>query len=288
MTDAQPILLRLTDGYECFARLWLPERPRGGILYLHGIQSHGGWFESSAARLAESGYAVLLPDRRGSGRNQEDRGHAASARRLLQDCVEWMNELQQRTGDARAHVVGVSWGGKLALALWRFAPARIRSLTLVAPGLFPQVDLPLREKVRVGLSILAAPRALFNIPLNDPEMFTANPARQQFIREDPLKLTQVTTSFLMASRRLDRYALSARHDARGCPLRVLLAGQDRIIDNERTRDYVRRLRWLRRAIVEYPQAHHTLEFERDPGTYFRDLIEWVGSQAPGEESGRKA
>ncbi len=271
MSGPQGITLQFSDGYCSYARLWRPDRLRGAVLYLHGIQSHGGWFEMSAGRLAESGAAVLLPDRRGSGLNERDRGHTPQARRLLQDGVECLNELQRQTGFAAAHVVGVSWGGKLALALRRFAPARVEALSLIAPGLFPQVDLPLREKVRVGLSILAAPRARFDIPLNDPELFTANPARQEFIRQDPLKLTQVTTSFLMASRRLDRYALAGRKDPAGCRLRVFLAGRDRIIDNHRTREFVRRLRWLGRTIIEYPEAHHTLEFEPDPGAFLQDL-----------------
>jgi alpha-beta hydrolase superfamily lysophospholipase len=274
MPAAQEITHSFSDGYAAFARLWLPERPRGGVLYLHGIQSHGGWYEASATRLADAGWAVLLPDRRGSGRNQAERGHAPSARRLLQDNLEWLDTLQQSTGSASAHVLGVSWGGKLALALRRFASGRVRSLGLAAPGLFPQVDLPLLQKVRVGLSVLAAPRALFDIPLNDPTLFTANPAGQQLIRDDPLKLTKVTTSFLLASRRLDRFALAARHDPVGCPLRVFLAGHDRIIDNHRTRDCVRRLRWADRLLIEYPEAHHTLEFEPDPEPYFADLQEW--------------
>ena len=275
MPEWEPMSLRLSDGYEAFARLWCPERPEGLVLYLHGIQSHGGWFERSAAELAASGLAVLLPDRRGSGRNAADRGHTPSARRLLLDATEWVAELRRRTGAGRIHVVGVSWGGKLGLALHRFMPGQVASLALVAPGLFPRVDLPAWEKVRVGLTLVAAPRTRFDIPLNEPELFTANPARQQFIREDPLRLMQVTTRFLWASRRLDGYALSRQTLSHAAPVHLFLAEQDDIIHNGRTRDFVRRLRWPVRAITEYPGAHHTLEFEPDPRPYLADLINWL-------------
>lgn len=278
MTAPTLIQIPLSDGYACHARLWLPQSMRRSVLYLHGIQSHGGWYEASASYLYDHGYAVLMPDRRGSGLNQQDRGHTPSARRLLQDIVEYLNELQRRTTADTSHVVGVSWGGKLALAAFRYAPTRIRSLSLVAPGLFPKVDLPLLQKVRVGLSILAAPRALFEIPLNDPELFTANPDRQQFIRDDPLKLTRVSASFLIASRQLDRYGLALRKTSRGCPLGVFLAGQDRIIHNARTSDFVRRLRWRDRSIVTYPDAHHTLEFETNTDAYLFDLLEHLTRQ----------
>jgi alpha-beta hydrolase superfamily lysophospholipase len=141
------------------------------------------------------------------------------------------------------------------------------------------VDLPLREKVRVGLSALAARQALFDIPLGDPALFTGNPARQAFIRADPLSLRQVTASFLMASRRLDRYAQGTVRARQACPLRVFLAGRDRIIDNARTRAFVRRLDWPGRQITEYEEAHHTLEFEPDPEPFFEDLVEWIADDA---------
>ena len=50
------------------------------VLYLHGIQSHPGWFVGLAAALSARGHPVYLVTRRGSGRNRLARGHAASAR----------------------------------------------------------------------------------------------------------------------------------------------------------------------------------------------------------------
>jgi len=310
MIEMESVRIRYADLYEAHARLWLPPAPRGAVLYLHGIQSHGLWFETSARRLAEAGYAVLLPDRRGSGRNEVERGHTPSAWRLLRDAAEGLDELHIRTGLTRFHVVGISWGGKLALALHRYFPARFASLTLIAPGLFPKVDIPLMEKIRVGWSAIANRHAEFDIPLNDPEMFTANSARQAFIRNDKLALRKVTAAFLLASRKLDRYVRKAenrnaeterpsepraraqgcaqRQDDNtagmspdavtsrwGCPLQVFLGGQDRIIDNARTRAFVRGLPWLRREITEYPEAHHTLEFEANPEPFLDDLVKWI-------------
>jgi len=277
MVELDSLCISFRDRYEAYARFWLPASPRGAVLYLHGIQSHGLWFEASARRLAEAGFAVLLPDRRGSGRNEFERGHTPSDRQLLRDAAECLNELHVRTGFSRFHIVGVSWGSKLALALFRYLPARVMSLSLVAPGLFPKVDLPLLQKVRVAWSAVADRRAMFDVPLNDPELFTANPARQEFIRDDALALRKVTASFLLASRRLDRLALAAARDRAGCPLHLFLAGKDRIIDNRRTKAFVRGLPWPRREITEYPNAHHTLEFEGGTERFFDDLVAWLGS-----------
>ncbi len=277
MAAFESIRVRLSDRYEAHARLWLPPTPRGAVLYLHGIQSHGQWFERSASALAEAGFAVLLPDRRGSGRNAQERGHAPSARRLLRDVADCLDELHVRTGLDRFHLFGVSWGGKLALAAFRYFPHRVRSLTLVAPGLFSRVDLPAWQKVRVAWSLLAARRTRFDIPLNDPQLFTADPGRQRFIHDDPLALHRVTASFLWASRRLDRYAQGAARVRSGCPVRVFLAEHDRIIDNPRTRAFIRRLPWPTRDIIEYQGAEHTLEFEPAAEPFIADCVAWLQS-----------
>jgi alpha-beta hydrolase superfamily lysophospholipase len=275
MVQPEFITIRHGDGYEASARWWAPPAaPRGAVLYLHGIQSHGEWFEGTGSRLAEAGLAVLMPDRRGSGRNRRDRGHAPSAARLIGDAVEALDELQRRAGVARACVVGVSWGGKLALNLLRVCPHRVASLAMVAPGLFPIVDLPASEKLRVAWSALADRHRLFPIPINEPEMFTANPVRIAYIRDDPLRLRDVTAGFLIASRRLDRFIAKAGGHP-GVRAHLLLAETDRIIDNAKTLEWFRGLSWPDKALTEYRHAHHTLEFEPDGCSYPDDLAEWV-------------
>ena len=275
MNHFESIRIRLSDSYEVFARLWMPRKPRGAVLYLHGIQSHGGWFETSAQRLSEAGFAVLLPDRRGSGRNNIDRGHLPSTKQLLRDITDFLDELHVRSNFNQVHVIGVSWGGKLALAIMQQMPDRIRSLTLVAPGLFPKVDISLSQKLRVVLSAALARRSRFDIPLNNPELFTDNPIRRKYIQDDPLALHKVTTGFLLTSRKLDCYARNVTENIKGCPLRVFLAGKDKIINNAKTKEFIRRLSWHTREITEYQDAGHTLEFESEPEPYQRNLVEWL-------------
>ena len=60
----------------------------------------------------------------------------------------------------------------------------------------------------------------------------------------------------------------------------MLAGRDRIVDNDRTRAFVARLASADTTTIEYPEAHHTLEFEPDPGQYARDLISWIEGRWP--------
>ena len=62
----------------------------------------------------------------------------------------------------------------------------------------------------------------------------------------------------------------------------MLAGRDRIVDNDRTLAYFGRLASDRRQVIEYPEGHHTLEFDPDPSRYARDLVAWLDETLAGE------
>ena len=266
----------MSDGYVVAGRVWPPRRrrPRRSILYLHGIQSHGGWFEHSASLLAEAGDAVILPDRRGSGLNSAARGDTPSARRWLDDLDELAAWAADRFGPPRTDVVGVSWGGKLAAAWALHRPESVVRLLLIAPGLYPQVDVGLRVRMAIGRSALVCPRRRFAIPLDDPALFTSNPAGRKYIHDDPLKLCEATARFFRHSRKLDRVLLRARHAGLRADATLVLAADDRIIRERPTRKWFERATGGAGRIIVLPGAH-TLEFEAEPRRYYETLRQWV-------------
>jgi alpha-beta hydrolase superfamily lysophospholipase len=276
-----PIFKEIAVSLPCnlasYARIWRPEQPgRGAALYHHGIQSHCGWYEESATALSNAGFHVLQVDRRGSGRNEIDRGHADSAEQLIADARAARDELRRRSGFDEYHVVGVSWGGKLAVAAYVDDPTGVRSLSLVTPGLFPRIGVSKAEMARIGFAMLYETRSLFDIPLNDAGLFTANPHWQEFINNDPLTLRQCTAGFYYASRRMDR-VVGRLPQSPPVPIHLFVAEDERIVDNEKTIAFIRSLNWPATRITTYASARHSLEFENDPSVYYRDLAGFIAS-----------
>ena len=75
-----------SDGYRWQYRHYVPaSTTRARVVCIHGIQSHGGWYEESCTELCHAGFNVSFLDRRGSGLNPEGRGDAPSFRRLVDD-----------------------------------------------------------------------------------------------------------------------------------------------------------------------------------------------------------
>ncbi|MHC4295345.1 MAG: alpha/beta hydrolase, partial [Planctomycetota bacterium] len=184
--------LILGDGYDTsvYVHESHGEVNRLPVVYLHGIQSHPGWFARSAAMLAKRGHTVFQVTRRGSGDNRTLRGHARSAGQLLEDVETALDFATSEVGSSRIHLVGISWGGKLAtcFALDPQYRERLASLTLIAPGIAPRVNIAITTRLAVGLSLLICPKRRFDIPLNDVALFTDNEQMREYLRCDPLRL----------------------------------------------------------------------------------------------------
>jgi len=251
--------------------------PIARVVCIHGIQSHGGWYVHSCRRLAEAGFDVYFLDRRGSGLNDQARGDAPGFRRLLQDVAEFLEEKKRLAPVKKTFLIGISWGGKTAVGVEKYHPGLVDGIALLCPGFCPRVSLSLWEKWGVVWARLTRPTRLFPVPLSDPALFTATEKWLAFLRDDPLSLRQATARFLFSSVAFDLYLRNVG-PRMGLPVLLMLAGRDRIIDDDRTRRFVERFAGPK-EIVEYPDAHHTLEFEPDPDVHVRDLTAWLRRQA---------
>lgn len=272
-----------SDGYPLRYRHWQSaDRPvRGRIVALHGIQSHSGWYTWSSRRLCQAGYEVFFFDRRGSGLNREGRGDVRHHDRWINDVSQFLAEVrfQTRRDIPRLPLMllGLSWGGKLAAVTAARRPGLADALILLYPGIRTRIRTTRLQHLRLNLAQrLELHRRQIPIPLDDPRLFTGQPEWQQFIAQDDLALKSVTVSFLLANRELDRLTDWAAPQLR-CPILVMLAGGDQIIDNGATREYFGRTRSERFELIEYPEAQHTLEFEPDRERIVDDLLRWLAN-----------
>ncbi len=271
---------KASDGYRIRFRHWPSVEPRGIVIALHGIQSHSGWYKYSSRRMAEAGFDVWFADRRGSGRNGFQRGHAIHAMRLINDVRSLTqiarNAHRQQSGAALpVTLMGISWGGKLAAAAAALFQGEFDNLALLYPGLVPRIRPTWWQMFRLNIARkFEIIRGDIPIPLRDPALFIGSPEWQQFIADDPLALHTVTSSFLNAGRELDRIFRDHATQIRQ-PTLLMLAGKDQIIDNAATSSAVSRLPTMRVTRLTYPEASHTLEFESGRDRIFTDLIHWL-------------
>jgi alpha-beta hydrolase superfamily lysophospholipase len=246
------------------------------VIFLHGIRSHAGWYERTCTDLHSAGYEVTVLDRRGSGWNTAHRGDTPSAARLIADVLEYLRQQREQRCYLPVYLAGISWGGKLALAVAAHQPCWVSGVMLLCPGLVPKIQPPLSTRFRLILARLLNPTKRFPIPLNEPELFTNSTQWQDFIQSDQHGLVQTTARFLVESARLD-FRLKRWVKRVRCPVLLCLAGQDRILNNAGTRRYMARLKNARSVTIQdWPTAHHTLEYEAD--ALAPHLLRWMECQ----------
>lgn len=269
----RPTLHAMTasDGYRWkYRRFASPGEPVGRVVFLHGIQSHGGWYPRSCSQIAAEGYEVFFLDRRGCGLNTEARGDLPSFRRALDDIAEFVRGLLT---DKPRLMVAISWGAKLGVGFQYRYPGLVDGLAVLCPGFFPVIRPGFFTRMRIGRCALTSPTRMFPIPLNDPTLFTESERGREFLRKDPLALHEATARMLFQSNSLDMYLRRAWKWVT-IPTLLILAGRDRIIDNARTRQYVEKFPGPKQ-VIEYPEAHHTLEFEPEGHPFVTDLFGWM-------------
>ena len=94
------------------------------VLFLHGIGGNrGNWTEQ--VRALSNRYRAVALDARGYG-GSEDGGAALAFTDFGDDVIRVLDAL----GAGRAHLVGLSMGGRIALDVWRRYPDRVATLTL--------------------------------------------------------------------------------------------------------------------------------------------------------------
>jgi alpha-beta hydrolase superfamily lysophospholipase len=277
MPPARLGLFTASDGYRFYFRHFpAVGATRARLVFIHGIRSHGGWYTRSCERFANADFDVYFLDRRGAGLNTADRADAPNFRRLLDDIAEFVLHLRAERAWLPVFLCGISWGGKLAVGLPYRKPNLVDGLALLCPGLVPRVAPPLPQRARIAVARVFRPWKLFPIPLNEPDLFTADPHGRQYIQTEPHGLRLATARFLFSSFSLDIYLRRAvRHVT--VPTLLALAESDRIIDNGGTAAFVARFPGVTET-VRYSGAHHTLEFERPDHPWWGDVERWLGAQ----------
>lgn len=255
---------------------------RTALVYLHGIESHAGWFALAAGQLREQGLDVYCLDRRGSGLNRENRGfisgYTDSYETLLADIRTFVVPLRKRYD--HVFLVGLSWGGKLALGYGLEYADDIDGLILITPGLRSEVDVSFPDKLKIGLLSPVNPTARVATPIQ-PEMFTTTPLYLDYIRDDPLRLSSATVRFFWNSRRLDKYI--DRHIATNrLPMQLFMAGQDTIIDNQGVLQVLQPGQEAGLDVLWYDDQTHSIQLDA-PERLVRDMVQWIKRQSGTEK-----
>ncbi len=293
-TDMQTHQIRFIAGSDerlLACRVWPGDESGPVVVYLHGIEGHSQWFQSTANVLSRRGISIYAPDRRGAGLNREDRGHLLNCKTLLADIEIILRLVASENAGRPIVLIGNCWGGKPASVLasrdYKTTDDRelpeLAGLILICPAIHTKVDFDWRTKLDIGLSVLRGDsysRKLLDIPI-EPTMFTQDPTYLAFIENDPLRLLSATKKFFFEQFLL---TLRAKNAAAKLILPTLLieSGRDEIVDLSFLERWFARIPAEEKRQMLFREATHSIEF--DPlwfDQYCQLLVDWILARAPG-------
>jgi len=253
-----------------------PARSRG-VYLLHGSGEHAARYERLATRLAAAGWRVGAHDQPGHGRSGGPRGRlpvdGALATRAAIECARFARE----TG-AVPFLFGHSLGGVVAAELVLLHRMEVPGLLLSAPAIVPR--LTGRETLKLRALSLLAPRLAIELP-SDATRLTRDPEQQRIALEDPLNHGFKSAELVNWLLRTAEQVLAAAGGL-DVPTLLLIAGDDRVIDIERTHEFASRVSdaWL--TVHAYEGAHHELlnELPEVRDRVEADLLAWLEAQDP--------
>lgn len=225
---------RSMDGLVLFSVLELAARgePRGAVTIVHDAGDHGGRYKSLAHRLADRRWAVALPDMRGHGSSEGERGHSAGLREVVRDLTEVQDHLAYRMPDSPKVLVGQGLGALYALAQALEQPGTIQGLVLVAPLHEPRFELPRPASGLKKLFKKIGPSTPGRIGYSAEDL-TGDPEQARLWREDPRTHDVITLRAGTQAEAIAREYLP-RVSRVDCPVLVVHGSADPISSSDRS------------------------------------------------------
>lgn len=221
-------------------RSWEADAPRAGVIVVHGLFEHSRRYEEFAGYMASHGFSTFVPDLRGHGASEGRRGHARSFDILLQDLDRVRREVQGLVPvGLPLFLFGHSLGGLIGLRYLEEYEVGLSGAIMTSPWLGTAMPIPRWQVLAAAVLNRILPAFPFPFKL-DPELLTHDQERSADYRQDPQIHNTITPRLFTETSSGIELALR-RGDRINVPVLFILAGDDRIVDTDRSLAFARSL-----------------------------------------------
>ncbi len=259
------------DGQQIAARLWNVEQPVGTVLLTHGIGDHGGRWESVARYFNTAQMALLVPDLRGHGRSDGQRGFVLDFDHYLDDLDIAVDQAKRIHDAVPVTGWGQSFGGLLVLyhALRR-KPA-LDALVASSPALEIAMPAP-AWKVSLGRTLgKVFPRMSLPTNLKLGEL-SDDPQIESRARSDRYLHGRITPRTFFGMLEAGRWCLDHANELT-IPALVMHGGRDSITRAVATEKFARNAPRCESRL--WPSGMHELHNMKGGEAVLQFAVEWV-------------
>lgn len=227
--------------------------PDGAAIVVHDAGDHGAHYEKLADKLAAAGWMVSLPDLRGHGMSEGERGHTTGIPEPVRDIHSVREHVAYRIPDIKSVVIGIGSGALWAMAYALKHQDEVHALVLATPLMKSNFGAPQKVGGVMGLFKKVTPLSPCVIPWRASDMLT-QPGDMGLWNADPKRDNTVTKGTVDAIEKAIA-EVPAKYAALGMPTLVLAGSDDPICTPADAAAFAEQL-GAKYAVVE--DARHSL------------------------------
>ncbi|MCX7768725.1 MAG: lysophospholipase [Flavobacteriales bacterium] len=268
------IAFRTDDGLCLFASLYEnSEKVSPVLLIIHGMGEHGGRYGHVANYFLQKGFHVLVPDHRGHGRSEGQRGHTPSYQALMRDMALYIKTSGDLFPGMPVFIYGHSMGGNLTLNyVLRHQDDRVVAVVASAPYLRLAFKPP-AWKVALGKMAAGIYPALSQRTGLETAAISRDEKVVQAYENDPLVHDVITASFFAAVHEAGEWALH-HADTITVPALLLHGTGDRLTSWQASETFARKA-GEKVSFFRYEGLYHELHNEPEKEQILQDVAGWL-------------
>jgi alpha-beta hydrolase superfamily lysophospholipase len=261
-----------------FYQFWTPDSGeiRAYLIAIHGWGTHSDRMRVPAEYFTEKGYALYSFDLRGHWRNISDLpGHIDSMDHIQKDIILFMDLVREVSKDKRIFLMGHSFGGLISLIFAINHPG-LAGVLISSPllGIFTKISIGKKVIKTVSKTVakLSPTKILDNII--DQNQLTSD---MKILREhiaDKHKINVITAKSASEIEKFSKWTLENAVNLI-CPVLIMQAGEDKIIDKGKTKEFFDQIKSEDKTYKEYPGFLHELWNEKGRAQVYQDMFIWL-------------
>ncbi|MFW9945241.1 MAG: alpha/beta hydrolase [Candidatus Odinarchaeota archaeon] len=260
------------ENKKLFYQYWLPdsENVKINLIAIHGWGTHSDRMKIPAEFFTEKGYAIYAFDLRGHWRNAEIQGHIDSMDHIQKDIVLFMDLVKKEANNNEVFLMGHAFGGLISL-IYAINHPGLQGLIVSSPQLGLAIG-KMAKKMKGAISKLS-PTKTISMIIDQNQLTSDLKILRQNIA-DKKKLEVITVKSASEMENSMKWAME-NATSLICPVLILQAGNDNIVDKNKTREFFKKVKSQDKTYREYDGFLHDLWTEKSRALVYRDMYVWI-------------
>ena len=263
-------------GLLLYYQAWRVERPKGVLVFVHGLGEHSSRYQNPISFFTQQGYTCYAYDHQGHGRSEGQKGYAPTLKSFSEDLKLFLKLVSKREKKKGFILIGHSLGGQIvlnyAVQYGTQNGKNLKGLITSSPNIKVS-SVPQAKVIAAKLGTWLLPR----LPLAnevDPKMLSHDRKVVRAYISDPLIYRKITfrlaAEILTNQGKMDTLAKQFK-----IPCLLLHGGGDTVCDPQGTKRFYELIPIKDKKLKIYEGLYHEIFNEFGKEEVFQDMENWI-------------